>query len=514
MSTSISRIATADGLLEQADHEISLVDTTAPESNSSRTESPSRTVVKKKTKESIRGRIANRKYAKWQEERYSKNGSVRTADINEHDDEPEQQPSETGTAEQPETEAVDFASQGRELRKKKQAKQEQEIDILYENQRGSFFLGIPLYSHSSLLNFDPAPWVTKDLKDSPVDITNAQVPDPGWEWTWKRWYVDMSYDVDEQGWQYSFSFSSNFVWHGTHPWFHSFVRRRRWLRKRVKRHDNIELGVGKSVTMTIAHHLNRDYFTIHPKRNRSPDSKRPDSYASLPASVQIEEPPDDINDIATLLQALKLATVDREKIDIVKKFIKQGGEELAYLGPQIPDIMSSLVFQNSKTQLLTFLKDTANVAQAHREEHDAEDKPEGEEEHRRINNLIAAIEAADQQIGGLEYWSDRKHVLQTLDGTNDKQPEILTIFDEPTKNPEPQEQPARNIKGIPEEAEIGTDPTHELMRTAHESRDHGSGTETGQSKGKERAKSTGSEFERAESPPRLKADQVFIPDDD
>ena len=510
MSTTVSRIATADGSIDQPDHEISLVDATAPDTSPSRTESPSRRELSKKpTKGSIRERIANRRYAKWREERFSKNGRIRTDQTEEDEETQEPQAAEPSTGEQPDTEAVDFVDRGRTPKPKKQKKDEHEIDVLYENQRGSFFLGIPLYSHSSLLNFDPAPWVTKDFKDSPVNITNAQVPDPSWEWAWKRWYVDMSHDVDEEGWQYSFSFGGNFVWHGTHPWFHSFVRRRRWLRKRVKRHVHRKPGAGKAETMSLAHQLNTDYFTIHPKRERSPDSKRPESYASLPA--QVEEPLEEVNDIATLLLGLKLAAVDREKIDLVKKFINHGGEELAYLGSHIPDIMSSLVFQTSKTQLLSFLKDTTNAAQAHRDEHDAEDRQEGEQERKRIDNLLAAIEAADQQIGALDYWSDRKHVLKTVDGAND-QP-ISTIFDKPIADPAPQDHPAGNIRGISDKAEIGIDPTHELVHTVHdgEAHDYGKGNK---GKGKERAKSTGSEYEKEESPPRLKADQLLIPDTD
>ena len=514
MSTSVSRVNTVDGFTDVPDHEIALVDTTPPSAIPSRTESPtrsSRELAIRKTKSSIRQRIANRKYAKWREDKFSKNGK-QPADKTHEDDRQQQEPPEAATGEQPDTEAVDFATRGRQDPPKRQKKDESEVDVLYENQRGAFFLGIPLYSHSSLLNFDPSPWVTKDFKDSPVNITNAQVPDPSWQWSWKRWYVDMSHDVDEEGWQYSFSFSGNFVWHGTHPWFHSFVRRRRWLRKRVKRREYGQPRSGKAETMSIAHNLNTDYFTIHPKRERSPDSKRPESYTSVLASVQGEEPPDEINDIATLLQALKLATVDREKIDIVKKFINQGGEELSYLGSYIPDIMSSLVFQNSKTQLLSFLKDTTNAAQTHRDEHNAEHRPEGEQERRRIDNLLAAIEAADHQIGGLEYWSDRKHVLKTVDGGNN-QPIISTIFDKPSKDPDRQDHPAGNIRGISDKAEVGIDPTHELMHTVHGDEAHDDSVKD-KRKGKERAQEPGSEYQKEESPPRLKADQVLIPDAD
>ena len=264
-----------------------------------------------------------------------------------------------------------------------------EVDILYENQRGLFFFGIPLYSHSSLLNFDPGPWMTQELKDSAVNITNAQVPDPTWEWAWKSWYVDMSYDVDEEGWQYSFHFARRFAWHGNHPWFHSYVRRRRWLRKRVKKHATSFNA--KNGSMGAAHLLTTDYFTIHSKRDKNPASNLDDvptarsSWMSPRSLVDENQIPEEIKDVPSMLRGLKLATIDREKVDIVKKFIDQGGEELAYLEAVIPEIMSFLVYQNSRRQLLQYLKQVAADAQKHCDEHEMENEPEDQKETRRIN---------------------------------------------------------------------------------------------------------------------------------
>jgi len=109
------------------------------------------------------------------------------------------------------------------------------LDVLYENQRGMYLFGKPMYSGKALFPKEAAPWADERYKRTLVNITNAQVPDPSWEWAWKVWYVDMSRDVDEEGWEYSLYFNG-FSWHATSPWFHSFVRRRRWirLRKRIK----------------------------------------------------------------------------------------------------------------------------------------------------------------------------------------------------------------------------------------------------------------------------------------
>lgn len=218
-----------------------------------------------------------------------------------------------------------------------------ELDILYENQRGWFLFGIPLYSHSSLLNFDPSAWVTRDLKDSPVNITNAQLPDPSWEWAWQTWYVDMSSDVDEQGWQYSFSFSSS-AWHGSHPWFHSFVRRRRWVRLRVKR-ASMERYRGRT-GFEEAHMLTADYFTIHSGRRKRVSSvadmsRVPSTYVSGQGLIDEVPPLEEIGNIPTLMYALKNAIVDREKIDALKRFIDDGGDEIYYLDEKVPPHFSA-----------------------------------------------------------------------------------------------------------------------------------------------------------------------------
>ncbi|KKY18174.1 putative peroxin pex23-like-penicillium chrysogenum [Phaeomoniella chlamydospora] len=451
------------------------------------------------TRTSVREGLARRKWAKWQAGRVSsQEGSPapsRDSPIAAEDDTPENaQPQKVVT--HPQVEGTDFAGGSADARgrpetgpegeagdiqgktnlpkpyKKKQHKEVSEFDILYENQRGSFMCGIPLYSHSSLLNFDPSPWVTRDLKDSPVNITNAQVPDPTWEWAWKTWYVDMTGDVDEEGWQYSFSFSSKFSWHGTHPWFHSFVRRRRWLRKRTKKHHLLGTDA-KPSSMSQAHILTSEYFTIHPKRDRSRSTDRytgRSSYISTNASLaEPDLSPEEIQDIPSLRRALKFAAVDREKIDAVRRFVSQGGPELTYLKDSIPEIMSFLVFQNSRRQLLSFLKQAAADASKHREEHHfSQDKPEGKEEQKRIDNILAAVEAANKQIDGLEYWSDRKHVLRTSDeDVKQQRPDTakdLRVSKESNMARKQNPMADDDIKGIPDEAAVGYDPTEKILQ--------------------------------------------------
>lgn len=187
-----------------------------------------------------------------------------------------------------------------------------------------------------------------------MSILDAQVPDPSWVWQWKTWYVDMMGDVDEAGWAYSFSFSPAFAWHGNHVWFHSFVRRRRWLRKRVKlpaarrsrAHASGAAGASASSRAgsveRAGHGLGNDYFTIHSRTE--PSSWRAGSHrrSSAPAGsgdwrgdADSDREDDDIADIPSLLRTVRRARLDREKVEAVMRFVEDGGEELAYLADKV-----------------------------------------------------------------------------------------------------------------------------------------------------------------------------------
>ena len=541
-----TRRVNTDGTAEALDGPISLIDTLAPTTrlpDDSRESSPgaeARRLTKAQTKLSVEGHLARRKYAEWQQERFPSD-VVSTPTQEDPGKRPgiSRTPSSqrllaSRTVQPDESEATDFAAQNgsesrqqvsadRHVSKRRPKPQPSETDILYENQRGMFFFGIPLYSHSSLLNFDPAAWQTKDLKDSAVNITNAQVPDPSWEWKMKSWHVDMSYDVDEEGWQYSFSFGRKWAWHGNHPWFHSFTRRRRWLRTRVSRKGYKQ---GKEGTMLAAHQLAGDYFTIHPQRDRSPvttmangSARARDSFVSQRTSTTAEEPPEDLGSIRSLLRALRLGHIDREKIEAVKKFVETGGEELAYLREHVPEIMSFLVFQTSKRQLLGFLQESAHNAQEHRNEHEAENKPEKEAETRRIDNLLNAVRAVEAEIKALEYWSDRTDAMQTSDEGNRKsEAQGDNAYDgastAPTEN-----DPVSKIKSISDKAELEFDPTHSALSPVDSGQtrnDRVSLDEKGKGKAidiEERPKDFNGVSVRDHSDRGMPAETLFVPDE-
>ncbi|KAL4741600.1 hypothetical protein BDV11DRAFT_182537 [Aspergillus similis] len=353
-----------------------------------------------------------------------------------------------------------------------------ELDILYENQRGWFFFGVPLYSSQSLLNTDPAPWVNAIGKRSFVDITNAQVPDPSWEWAWKTWYVDMSGDVDEQGWQYAFSFLRSSSWHGTHPFWHSFVRRRRWVRLRVKK-ASMERNRRSRTGLEMAHTLNEDYFTIHSalKQKRGSSSERASRVTSAnlrKLAMDTQEHVEEIRDIPTLMYAVKVAIVDREKLNAVRKFVKEGGEELYYLEGKIPEIMTRFVYRTSRWQLLTYLNETIQFLAQQQEEFESTEQTQPEREsdiqdlQRKQEYLSRAASTAElhligppvlrlQELEPNENWrhaSTSTAELLDLTPGNRRNSLISRVSSRFSFKPIDN---GGHIKGIPKEAEIGHD---------------------------------------------------------
>lgn len=375
-------------------------------------------------KDFLKHRLSKRKYAKHSESRYLQSHQpsiVKPVREETPDQVPDDGLQRAQTAEDSVVRAGRLERGGNKVkkilkgrRKREFAKEgDVEIDILYENQRGSFVFGMPLFSSNSLLNFDPAPWVNAYGNKSSVNITNAQLPDPSWEWAWSTWFVDMSQDVDEQGWQYSFMFQQRFAWHGTHPWFHSFVRRRRWLRKRVRKHIQLVDGKLEAPTVPRSHALRSDYFSIHPAGEATPPpTLHGADQSSLGEHHHHEDEMEDIEDLPTLMCCLKRATVDREKINMILRYMDQGADDTEHFSDQIPHILSLFVFQHSRRQLLTRMTQKIDGASQHRKEHEKHHEAESEEEKRKIDNLVKGAQAADAEVRKLEYWSDIRDMVR------------------------------------------------------------------------------------------------------
>lgn len=86
--------------------------------------------------------------------------------------------------------------------------------------------------------------------------------------------------------------------------------------------------------------LNEDYFTIHSSRARSREQSsglsRVESGFLSRVSTKVDETElEEIRDIPSLMHALKLASIDREKICALKQFVQEGGEEIYYLHDKV-----------------------------------------------------------------------------------------------------------------------------------------------------------------------------------
>lgn len=467
---------------DQYDHSINLIDTTKPRvdkgSSDGSPESSGASLTRRWTRGTLRKELAKRKYARWQQDRSNleeeagptdSHGNQATGELskgflkNAQDNEGQQ-----------DRRGQRIQSESKEEKPPKQHEtQGSAIDILYENQRGWFLFGMPLYSANSLLNLDPAAWQTSTFHDSPVNITNAQVPDPSWEWAWKTWYVDMSHDVDEEGWEYSFSFQSRFAWHGSHPWFHSFARRRRWLRKRVKVRSSRIAG-GKE-GLKESHRLNADYFTIHgAKRDKSPDSSAERTSANRSSFMgydghdsDSEEDLHDIPNVLALLAVLKKATVDREKIVAVRTFLAQGGDELHYLARNINEVMGLLIYQTSRQQLYSHISEALDNARNDQAFGNEKGDAEQDAKERQIENLSRAAEASRAYLDGLEYWKDASTKQKLGKSSLTVEPAFGkddVDWPEETKAHIEEENATNEIRGIPDDAD--TDFAPSLLRTA------------------------------------------------
>ncbi|KAK2045487.1 meiotically up-regulated 65 protein [Colletotrichum somersetense] len=301
-----------------------------------------------------------------------------------------------------------------------EAERETAVDVLWENERGCIACGIALFSGKALGNLDPSPWQNQFHKTSPTTIKSAQVPDPSWEWAWPEWrvYRPEGVTTDEFGWEYSFMFSKKFSWHGP-KWWNSFVRRRCWIRKRIKKKpENIS---------DDPHMLNSDYFTVTPanhSRSSSVAGSRRGSIGKTSMQTSVVEEKPDIEDVRTLMAVLRASRIDREKIEAVENYLAHAKDNLEHLQDEMHDIMGIFVFQASRRLLLSRLTHIYDDAvAADREQDDGNGKAKKRKEH-----LAAAIKHADEEVKRLSYWSDvkglaengeAKHAVAENEGWND-----------------------------------------------------------------------------------------------
>ncbi|KAJ7900352.1 hypothetical protein B0H14DRAFT_2673333 [Mycena olivaceomarginata] len=97
--------------------------------------------------------------------------------------------------------------------------------VVYENQRGLKIFSSLYYSYSSLLPIDPPPFTYATFLSQTIKEHGT------WRWL-SPWMIDMRSDsgeVQHDGFEYNFAFSTRFKWHPKANSM-SWVRRRRWIR--------------------------------------------------------------------------------------------------------------------------------------------------------------------------------------------------------------------------------------------------------------------------------------------
>lgn len=224
--------------------------------------------------------------------------------------------------------------------------------------------------------------------------------------------------------------------------------------------------------------LTADYFTIHSGRKKRVSSvadisRVPSTYVSGRRPIDEVPPLEEIGNIPTLMYALKSAIVDREKIDVLKRFIDEGGDEIYYLDekvciphqtpgtetdiltPQIPEIMSIFVFQTSRWQFLTHLLTTITTLSQTIPQKTGK---EAIELQRKQENLAKAAEAIRNNITGPELVADHHHMLDLTPISKSKEGSLLSKRNSVRVMDLENMRPVGNggaIKGIPKEAEVG-----------------------------------------------------------
>ena len=124
------------------------------------------------------------------------------------------------------------------------------------------------------------------------------------------------------------------------------------------------------------------------------------------SAADADEKPPEIDNVEELLQALRQARIDREKLDAVDSYMEHA-EDLQNLQHEMHEIMSLFVFQQSRRILLSRLMEI-------HDETTAQVKKTNTTELRERNQALKdAIHHADEEVRKLAYWSDVKQMAES-----------------------------------------------------------------------------------------------------
>ncbi|KAF9122020.1 Cytoplasmic and mitochondrial histidine tRNA synthetase [Mortierella sp. 14UC] len=232
-------------------------------------------------------------------------------------------------------------------------------DFLYQHQRGAFFLGTPKFSSKSLLPVDPDEWTDQTFQTSAMDTSDYELPDPNWEWVYKSWLVDMTGDVDEDGWEYAMTFHGS-PWHGNYEIFRSFARRRRWLRLRKRKGKALgkpgalpERTYPPSVPSISQSQLDA---TIALQQDASPystvDRKTGKSISTGAGSLSLPFPSAKRVD---LYQSLKKSHSDREKLAHVAQYVVRYPGDFDDMEKRMDKYLNLFDYETSRREFISML---------------------------------------------------------------------------------------------------------------------------------------------------------------
>ncbi|KAF9302290.1 hypothetical protein BGZ74_005556 [Mortierella antarctica] len=231
-------------------------------------------------------------------------------------------------------------------------------EFLYQHQRGAFFLGTPKFSSKSLLPVDPDEWTNSRWETSAMDVTDFELPDPSWEWVHRSWLVDMTGDVDEDGWEYAMTFHGS-PWHGNYEIFRSFARRRRWLRLRKRKGKMM----GKAVSLPERNYptsINSATWTkldIHHLDEPSPfpqvleEEGGESSKGSKNGMLAPSKPAEPVD----LYKILKKARSDREKLAYTAQYVVRYPGDFEDLEARLDKYLNLLDYESSRREFLSLL---------------------------------------------------------------------------------------------------------------------------------------------------------------
>lgn len=232
-------------------------------------------------------------------------------------------------------------------------------DFLYQHQRGAFFFGTPKFSSKSLLPVDPDEWTDPKFQTSAMDTSDYELPDPSWEWVHKTWLVDMTGDVDEDGWEYAMTFHGS-PWHGNYEIFRSFARRRRWLRLRKRKGKSLgkpgslpertyppsipELSQSQLEASIALQQDATPYSTVDRRAGKSTSTGTGSLSLPLPPAKRVD-----------LYQSLKKSHSDREKLAHVAQYVVRYPGDFDDMEKRLDKYLNLFDYETSRREFISML---------------------------------------------------------------------------------------------------------------------------------------------------------------